>query len=122
VPSGTVNLFWNSAIDSPVTILNSTAKQTWSIAIDPSGVARLYDGADGTGSLLGEAALDVNKEWYARLMLEDGSSGGFGSGAANFDVYSVSSTTTPEPSTFVIFATGGIGLVGWTWRRKRAAA
>ena len=63
------------------------SKATWSIIIEPSGVARLYNGPDATGSLLHEGILDLNRPWYVRFLLSDGTSGGFPPGDARFNLY-----------------------------------
>lgn len=92
---------------------------TWSIIIDPSGTARLYDEPDGAGSLLREEALDHSYPWYVRLMVNDGTSAGFGAGEARLNLYSFSAV--PEPSTIALLIAGGLCLLGGVWRRNRAA-
>lgn len=68
-------------------------KGTWSIAIDPAGVARLYDGPGGTGVLLREEVLDTGRAWFVRLMVSDATSAGFSAGDARLNLYSFSSSS-----------------------------
>ena len=70
---------------------------TGSIRIDPSGTARLYNGPNATGSLLREEALAPNSPWHIRFMVNDGTSAGFGAGAAHLNLYSVSVVPDPPP-------------------------
>jgi len=85
----------------------------WSIEILASGTARLYDAPDKAGSLLREESLDLAKDWYFRLMVNDGTSAGFGAGDAWFNVYDFS--VVPEPATLLLLTLGGLIL------RKRKA-
>ena len=126
--AATVNLLWdyNSETDvwrrggsihgSPISQVPQGIPETWSILIDPSGTAKLYDGPDATGSLLRTEALDPSNPWYLRFMVIDATSSGFGAGEARLDLYSFSSEV-PEPATMSLLAMGGLVLLK---RRKKA--
>ena len=86
-----------------------------------SGVARLYDGPDGTGSLLGEETLDMHQNWYTRFMIYSGTSGGQPVVGGSLNVYSFS-ITVPEPSAFVLLGIGAVSLLGYAWRRRKQTA
>ena len=79
----------------------SFGKVTWSITIDSTGTARLYDGPDASGTLLGEEALDPAYLWYLRFMVSDGTSAGFSAGDAQLNLYD-----------FVAMASGQFDLDG----------
>ena len=91
--------------------------ETWSIVIHPSGTASLYNGPDATGSLLRAEALDPSYPWYVRLMVNDGTSAGFGAGETHLDLYSYSSV--PEPSTLALLGMGAVVLLAHRKRRRR---
>ncbi|HUS93178.1 MAG TPA: hypothetical protein VM695_15075 [Phycisphaerae bacterium] len=98
-------------------------KSSWSLVIGASGIGRLFDGPDGTGSLIHEATLDMADPWYFRLMVSDGTSAGFPAGEAHLNVYSMSSLVSsgaiPEPLT-ALGALGAIAaLPGYCRRRIR---
>jgi len=61
-----------------------------SIRVEPSGVARLYDGPDASGTLLHEATLDTESPWYIRFMVSDGTSARFPEGDSSLNLYSFS--------------------------------
>jgi hypothetical protein len=84
----------------------------WSIEILASGIARLYNAPNKGGTLMREESLDLTKDWYFRLMVNDGTSAGFGAGDAWFNVYDFS--VVPEPATILLLTLGGLVL-----RRKR---
>ena len=130
--AGTVNLLWTYFPGSgdqkrggwiagpPGTAVPSQAipqdsPETWSILIDPSGTAQLYGGPDATGSLLWTETLDRSKPWHLRFMVRDGTSSGFGTGEARFDLYSFSSEV-PEPATLGLLSLGGLALL----KKRRA--
>lgn len=69
----------------------SIGKVTWSIRVNSVGIAQLYDGPGGTGSLLKEAFLDKAEPWYIRFMGMDGTSAGFPAGDAWVNLYHFSS-------------------------------
>ncbi len=60
-------------------------KFNWSIQIDPSGVARLWEGPDGGGRLRREETLALGSPWYIRFVVCDGTSGGFPAGDAQLN-------------------------------------
>lgn len=103
---GTTDLLWGVGDGEPVPYLYSDSDEpisTWSILIDPTGTATLYNGADGTGDLLHEADLADEGPWHVRLMVTDGTSSGFSAGDARLNLYSYSSSSyavnhTPESS------------------------
>lgn len=68
----------------------SPGKLNWSITIDPSGIARLYDGPNATGNLLRQENLDSTYPWYIRFMVSDGTSSGFPAGDARLNLYNFS--------------------------------
>jgi hypothetical protein len=123
--TGTKNLLWSTRGSNYVPGLDypdyygGSAKQTWSITTSPTGIARLYDGANGTGSLLGEATLESGHDWYTRIMIYSGTSAGYPVGDASFNLYSFA--TVPEPSTVALLGVGTMGLLAYAWRRKRTA-
>lgn len=88
-------------------------KSDWSMLIDPSGSAKLYGAPDGRGSVLGTADLNLNDPWYLRYMVSDGTSAGFGGGAAQLNLYDVSSTEV-EPEVFGLFI-GAQGEAQWMY-------
>ncbi len=126
--AGTVDLLWtqNPTSDAwsrggwlgPNPYIPQGTPETWSIKIDPSGIARLYDGPDATGFLLREEALDPNYSWHVRLMVDDGTSAGTPTGDTRLDLYSFS---VPEPSTLTMLGMGAIGLLAYSWRKRRVS-
>jgi hypothetical protein len=105
---GTANLLWrNTGTEmSPGRYYSSsTAKQQWSMVIEASGTARLYDGPDGSGSLLGESRLDAGRAWFPRFLVYDATSAGFPAGDARFNIYDFSATS---------YGTGEIHGMKWS--------
>jgi len=92
---------------------SDSEKQTWSMTISASAVARLYDGPDATGSLLGEGSLDPAEPWYVRFMLDDATSAGFPAGDSRLNLHAIEAT--PEPATLALLAIGGLSAI----RRRR---
>jgi len=84
-------------------------KSTWSLQILPEGIGRLYDGPNGTGALLHEAALILDKPWYLRFMVSDGTSSGFSGGDAALRLYSIDTTVIPEPASLTLLGTALLG-------------
>ncbi len=60
---------------------------TWSITIDPSGLAVLYDGPDATGSIIRSEPLNLSVSWYVRFMVLDATSAGFPAGDIKLNLY-----------------------------------
>lgn len=89
-------------------------KLDWSLEILPSGVAYLYDAPDKGGALIRQESLDLTKDWYFRLMVNDGTSSGFGAGDAWFDIYDFE--VIPEPATLLVLF---IGAILFSVKRKR---
>jgi len=93
LPPGTTNLLSHtySGNDYPGKAYpGGHPRSTWSIVIDPAGEAQLYDGADGTGTLLREEALTPASAWYIRLLVSDATSAGFPAGDIALNLYSFS--------------------------------
>ncbi len=89
------------------------SKTTWSITIDPSSVASLYDGPSGTGALMRAEPLDPSYAWHVRFMVADATSAGHPAGDIELDLYRFE--VVPEPATLSLLALGGLALV----RRRR---
>jgi hypothetical protein len=96
-------------------------KQTWSIAIDPSGIARLFDGPDATGNLLHQDALTSTGPWYVRFMVSDGTSAGHGAGDCSLNLYNYSQSSDPGVPEPISLVSGliGLGMLGAYLRTKR---
>jgi serine/threonine protein kinase len=89
---GTVNLLWQNTKTERRPgrdYATSSSKQKWSLTIDASGLARLYD---SPGSLLDEQWLDRSRAWYLRFLIYDGTSKGWGAGHSRLDLYSLDVT------------------------------
>ena len=97
-----------------------SVKYDWSVLIDPSGKASLFDEPNGTGSLLYQATLDPSTPWYFRAMVMDATSEGFGAGEAQLNLYSFSATV-PEPSTLALLGVGAVSLFFYACRRRKRA-
>jgi hypothetical protein len=118
--AGTVDLLWSMQKGNLVRgahLPAGMAKTTWSISIEPSGTARLYDGPNATGSLLREEGLDVAYPWYYRLMVTDGTSAGFPSGEARLNLYDFQAQPIPEPAS-VVSALLGFSMLGAYLKRR----
>lgn len=87
---GTVNLLRNPGTGWGFENEASPGKLNWSIEIDSSGIARLYDGPDATGTIKFEGAIDPAYPWYLRFMVSDGTSAGFPGGDAWLNLYDFS--------------------------------
>lgn len=72
-------------------------KSDWSVIIDPSGHAAMYDAPGARGSLLSTTDLSAANPWHLRFMVSDGTSAGFGSGAAQLNLYDFSPYDLKEP-------------------------
>jgi len=81
----------------------------WSIEILASGTARLYDAPNLGGALIHEESLNPASNWHFRLMVNDGTSAGFGSGDSWFDIHEFS--TVPEPTTISLLGLGGLSFL-----------
>lgn len=87
---GTSDLLWDTNTTWKGWVFeneSSPGKLSWSITIDPSGLARLYDGPNATGVLLREETLSPSYPWYIRFMVSDGTSSGFPDGDARLNLY-----------------------------------
>ena len=69
----------------------------YSMLINPGGSATLYDAPGARGSVVGTADLDPANPWHLRYMVSDGTSAGFGAGAAQMNVYDFSPYDLKEP-------------------------
>lgn len=111
-------VWWLATEETPAAV--NPGMLNWSVTIDPSGVARLYDAPGATGNMRREGQLDASDAWYLRFLVEDGSSSGFGPGASELNLYSIhsESETVPEPSSIALFLIGAISLIGFAWQRR----
>lgn len=127
---GTVDLAYNKALgfngqDTHFLALNGNASPwpdniaNWSIEIDKSGIARLYNEPNKKGNMISEKTLDFNHPWHLRFMGYDGNSAGYGPGNMSFNVYQVSANHVPEPSSLVLLASAGIGTLGYLGLNKK---
>lgn len=100
---GTTHLLWQQRPDgnwTPGCNLENAAplgKLNYSLTIDTSGVARLYDGPDASGALLREESLGSSYPWYIRFMVLDGTSAGFPAGDTRLNLYDFSAKVMPIP-------------------------
>jgi hypothetical protein len=105
--AGTSDLLWSlsgSPVWTPslgVSYPSGLPKSEWSMIIDPSGHAALYDAPGARGSLLSPdfstTDLSPADPWHLRFMVSDGTSAGFGAGAAQLDLYDFSPYKLKEP-------------------------
>ena len=95
---GTVNLLRNTngTIGKNYENESSPGKLNWSMTIDSSGIARLYEGPDATGTLHYEGSLDSAYPWHIRFMVSDGTSAGFPGGDAWLNLYDVCEISEPS--------------------------
>lgn len=88
--SGTTDLLWDTNTTQKGWVFeneSSPGKLNWSIVIDPSGIARLYNGKDASGNILRQEPLDLSYPWYIRFMVSDGTSLGYPAGNAELKLY-----------------------------------
>jgi len=93
-------------------------KSDWSMLIDASASATLYDGPGGTGSILGSGLLDAASPWHVRFMVSDGTSAGFPAGEAQLRLYDFDSAVVPLPGA-VVLGSIGMGFAAGCLRRRR---
>jgi hypothetical protein len=123
--AGTADLLWEPRPAAPGGeeqgnwLSSDLPKSTWSMQIDPAGMARLYDAPDASGSLLREEALDTAKPWHLRFMTVDATSAGFSSGDSRLRLHDLEATVVPEPSILVLLSMGTLALPAYAWRRRR---
>jgi hypothetical protein len=87
VPAGTVNLWFtvsNGEEDQPIAPFS---KRTWSISIDPVGIASFYKSPNAEEAPHSQVVLDLSQEWYVRLVQVDATSAGFPGGDNTFKLY-----------------------------------
>lgn len=91
---GTTDFLWRDTTtgESPGKPYSSdSAKETCSLVMDPSGIGSLYDGPNGTGTLVREELLHTGKAWHVRFMVADATSAGFFAGPTRLKLYSFES-------------------------------
>lgn len=101
---------------------SSPGELEWSIVIDATGIASLFEGRDGQGVLRNQEALDPAYDWHLRFMVVDGTSSGFPAGDASLilNSFSSESSSVPEPASLILWSgLGAMGLIAA--RRKRKA-
>jgi len=92
-PAGTTDLLWerlgDGSMEAGRKLTSGLPKSTWSIRIGHEGIARLYEGPGGTGTMLHEAPLDASKPWHIRFMVSDGTSQGLPAGDVTLRLYAL---------------------------------
>ena len=109
--SGSVDLLrhtWSNNLQHAGMYFPGEDKKDWSIVIEPTGTATLYDGPGATGSMLRQEVLNPADDWYVRWIVREATSAGFGAGEARLNLYSVSAV--PEPTTLALATFGFAGL------------
>jgi len=91
-PVGTVNFLVDTDNGWSLTS-GSISKTTWSMTITSDGIGKLYNGPNGSGSLIHQDSLDDSKYWYLRLMLIDATSSGFPGGDNRLNLYDFSAVS-----------------------------
>ena len=90
---GTVNLAVHEdplgQIVQGIQLVDGLAKTTWSVVVQASGKAMLYDGPGGTGNFLHQAPLDPAYPWHLRFMVIDATSSGFPAGHDKMKIYDI---------------------------------
>ena len=70
----------------------NTPRRTWSLLVDPAGMARLYGSPGARGDIIREVNLDPEKSWYLRFIVYDATSAGFPAGDSRLYLYSITHT------------------------------
>ena len=113
---GTSDLLWDTNSTWKGWVFENEAapgKLNWSITINPSGLARLYDAPDASGQLIGEEPLELPYPWYIRFMMSDGTSSGFPAGDAWLNLYNFSAFNSCDTDNDGILDDGdGNGISG----------
>lgn len=117
-PAGSVFL-WRAGTDYGVdTPLPPFSNQTWTVVIDPTGTAKLYQSADINGSPYRTVTLDLSKSWHLKFELGDATSSGFTAGDNMLRVRNFSAVSSSIISPSGISASDGTYTdkvrVSWT--------
>jgi PEP-CTERM motif len=116
-PSGLVQ-FSGGSTAFGFSVLHNTGAVTINLSGSASGAATLA-GVTGTGSVMaGVDLFDNSFNPFADTFETD--NGGL-SGTLTY-TFTPTVTTVPEPSSLTLLGIGGVGLVGYGWRKRRATA
>lgn len=69
-------------------------KESWSIMIDPSGIATLYDSPNAAGEIIWQETLDHSYPWHVRFVVHDATSAGFQAVGAELRLYEFSTISS----------------------------
>jgi hypothetical protein len=72
------------------------SKTIWSVVIDPTGFALLYQSPNATGTPYCKVTLDSSKEWYLRFIMDDATSAGYAAGDNTLKLYHFAARTLEE--------------------------
>jgi hypothetical protein len=86
---------------------------SWSVVVDPSGSATLYQAANAQGAAFRQVSLDPSSPWYMRFVVNSMTSSGYSARDDDFKLYSFSAdaTAVPEPATYLAGASALLALL-----------